>query len=127
MRFSYLLKTAYRDSRKNRGKLFMFMSSIILGIMALVAINSFNHNLVRDIDTQTKSILGADIRAEGKIPLPPQLQIVLDSVPGERASEQEFFSMAYVPKKDETQFVKIKGVEGNFPFYGELVLSLIHI
>ncbi len=121
MRFSYLLKTAYRDSRKNRGKLFMFMSSIILGIMALVAINSFNHNLVRDIDTQTKSILGADIRAEGKIPLPPQLQIVLDSVPGERASEQEFFSMAFIPKKDETQFVKIKGVEGNFPFYGELV------
>ena len=120
-RFSYLLKTAYRDSRKNRGKLFMFMSSIILGIMALVAINSFNHNLVRDIDTQTKSILGADIRAEGKQPLPPQLQIVLDSVPGERASEVEFFSMAYLPKNDETQFVKIKGVEGNFPFYGNIV------
>ena len=120
-RFGYLLKTAYRDSRKNRGKLFMFMSSIILGIMALVAINSFNHNLVRDIDTQTKSILGADIKAEGKQPLPPQCQILLDSVPGERASEMEFFSMAYVPKKDETQFVKIKGVQGNFPFYGNLV------
>lgn len=119
--FSYLAKTAYRDSRKNRGKLFMFMSSIILGIMALVAINSFNHNLVRDIDNQTKSILGTDIKAEGKQPLPPNLQVILDSVPGERAVEMEFFSMAFIPNRDETQFVKIKAIEGNFPFYGKLV------
>ena len=118
---TFLAKTAYRDSRKNRAKLFMFMSSIILGIMALVAINSFNHNLVRDIDNQTKSILGADIKTEGKQPLPPNLQFMLDSVPGERASEMEFFSMAYVPKSDETQFVRIKAIEGEFPFYGKLV------
>ena len=42
----YLLKTAYADSRKNWGKLAMFMSSIVLGMTALVAINSFNYNLV---------------------------------------------------------------------------------
>ena len=121
--FTYLLKTALRDSRKNKGKLFMFMSSIILGIMALVAINSFNHNLVRDIDTQTKSILGADIRAEGRQPLPPECQAILDSLPAERASEMEFFSMAYLPAQDETQFVRIKAIEGAFPFYGNLVTA----
>ena len=119
--FFYLAKTALRDSRKNRGKLFMFMSSIILGIMALVAINSFNHNLVKDIDAQTKTILGADIQAEGKQPITPLLQQALDSVPGERATEMEFFSMAYMPKSDETQFVKIKAISGAFPFYGQIL------
>ena len=34
----FLFRTAIRDSRKNRGKLAMFMSSIVLGIAALVAI-----------------------------------------------------------------------------------------
>lgn len=123
--FLFLAKTALRDSRKNRGKLFMFMSSIILGIMALVAINSFNYNLVKDIDNQTKSVLGADIMVEGKKPLPEQLKVVLDSVPGERASQMEFFSMALIDSKEsaeeETQFARVQAVEGNFPFYGNLV------
>lgn len=120
-KFSFLLKTAYRDSRKNRTKLFMFMSSIILGIMALVAINSFSHNLERDIDLQTKSLLGADIEAKGNSPMTASLTAVLDSVPGERASQMEFFSMAYIPKVDGTQFVRIKAIQGEFPFYGKLV------
>ena len=85
--FGYLLKTAYRDSRKNRGKLFMFMSSIILGIMALVAINSFNYNLVKDIDNQTKSVLGADVQVEGKTILPAHLQEVLDSIAIDQSSQ----------------------------------------
>lgn len=122
--FLFLAKTALRDSRKNRGKLFMFMSSIILGIMALVAINSFNYNLVKDIDNQTKSVLGADIMVEGKKAMPAHLKVVLDSVPGERASQMEFFSMAVIgdgSEEDETQFTRIKAIEGGFPFYGSLV------
>ncbi len=123
--FAFLAKTALRDSRKNRGKLFMFMSSIVLGIMALVAINSFNYNLVKDIDNQTKSVLGADIMVEGKKPLPAHLKVVVDSVPGQRASQMEFFSMALIDTKDsaeqETQFTRVQAVEGNFPFYGNLV------
>lgn len=118
--FLFLLKLAIRDSRKNRSKLFMFMSSIILGITALVAINSFNYNLVRDIDNQTKSLLGADIKVSGNNPLTDSLQIILDSIPGEGAMEMELFSMAYIPKDEGTQFVRIKAIEGNFPFYGEI-------
>lgn len=119
--FSFIARTALRDSRRNRGRLFMFMSSIILGVMALVAINSFNHNLVKDIDNQTKSILGADIQVEGKKPLTPTLQMMLDSVPGERAKQLEFFSMVVIPGSGETQFSRIKALEGEYPFYGTLM------
>ena len=38
--YSWLLRMAWRDSRRNRGRLLLFVSSIILGIAALVAINS---------------------------------------------------------------------------------------
>ena len=119
--FLFIIKTALRDSRRNTGRLFMFMSSIILGITALVAINSFNYNLVRDIDEQSKSLLGADLVINGNRALSPELKMIADSLPGERASELELFSMAYIPLRDETQFVRIKAIEGNFPFYGKIL------
>ncbi|NNK89372.1 MAG: hypothetical protein HKO89_02080, partial [Saprospiraceae bacterium] len=73
------------------------MSSIILGITALVAINSFNYNLVRDIDEQSKALLGADLVINGNRALNEELRTIADSLPGEKASELELFSMAYIP------------------------------
>jgi putative ABC transport system permease protein len=119
--FGFLIKTALRDSRKDRAKLVLFMSSIILGVAALVAINSFNYNLVDDIDDEAKKLLGADIVVSSNRPLNDDLLQVLDSLPGEQASEAELFSMAFLPKSEESQFVRIKALEGNFPFYGTLM------
>ena len=98
----FLLKTAIRDSRKNRGRLFLFMSSIILGIAALVAINSFNYNLVDDIDEQSKTLLGADLSISGNKPVNESLSLLMDSIPGERAEKIELFSMAFFPSNEET-------------------------
>ncbi len=116
----FLARTALKDSRKNRGKLFMFMSSIILGIAALVAINSFNYNLVEDIDEQALSLMGADLVVNSNRKIPENILDTLATLPGETASEIELFSMAYLPRIDETQFMRIKALEGDFPFYGKL-------
>ena len=116
----FLLKTAYLDSRKERSKLMMFMASIILGIAALVAINSFNYNLVKDIDKQALSLLGADIVISGNRALPESLTVYTDSLQAEEASQTSLFSMAYMAQNDQSQFVNIKALEGDFPFYGIL-------
>lgn len=99
----------------------LFMSSIILGIAALVAINGFNHNLRDQIDQEAASLLGADLAATGNVPADPSLINLLDSLPGEKAREMELMSMAYIPKTDETQFVRLKALKGPFPFYGEMI------
>ncbi|MEZ4951895.1 MAG: ABC transporter permease, partial [Saprospiraceae bacterium] len=119
--FSFLAKTAYRDSRRNRGKLAMFMSSIILGIAALVAINSFNYNLVEDVDEQALSILGADYVVSGNNLPNDEVKSMLDSLPGDTAKLIELFSMSFMPKEEQTQFVRIKAVKGAYPFYGKMV------
>ncbi|MDF1699184.1 MAG: FtsX-like permease family protein [Saprospiraceae bacterium] len=121
MNWSLIQKTAIRDSRKDRSKLFLFMSSIILGVAALVAINSFNDNLVRDINNQSKSLLGADMSVGGNKQLSENLVASLDSLDGERSSEIELFSMSFLPKIEESQFVRIKGLDGSFPYYGTLL------
>jgi len=41
----WVWQMAWRDARRNFSRLFLFISSIIIGIAALVAINSFNENL----------------------------------------------------------------------------------
>lgn len=117
----FLIRTAIRDSRRNRGKLILFMSSIVLGIAALVAINSFNDNLQADLDRQALSLLGADLVVSGNQEPDADIRTLLDSLPGKRASEVELFSMAYLTKTEGTQFVRLRAVEGEFPFYGEIV------
>ena len=121
MNWSLIAKTAIRDSRKDRSKLFLFMSSIILGVAALVAINSFNDNLVRDIEIQSKSLLGADMTVGGNKPIPESLLTSLDSLGGKKSSEVELFSMSYLPSVDQSQFVRLKGLSGGFPYYGKLI------
>ena len=121
MKWPLIIKTAIRDSRKDRSKLLLFMSSIILGVAALVAINSFNDNLVRDIDTQSKSLLGADMTVGGRKPIPAELIESLDSLNAEQSTETELFSMSYLPSVGESQFVRLKGLDGDFPYYGNLL------
>ena len=59
---------AWRDSRRNRSRLLLFISSIILGIGALVAINSLSDTLQEEIDEQAANLLGADIElSSGKL------------------------------------------------------------
>jgi putative ABC transport system permease protein len=62
--FAWILKMALRDFRKNLSRLLLFVSSIVVGIAALVAISSFGENLVKDIDNQAKELLGADLVLE---------------------------------------------------------------
>lgn len=119
-RFAFLVKTAIRDSRKNRMRLVLFMSSIVLGVAALVAINSFNYNLRHEIDKEAATLLGADLAASGNRPAEPSVLSILDSLPGEKAREMEMLTMSYLPKADATQFIRLKALEGKFPFYGKI-------
>ncbi|MFT7451664.1 MAG: putative ABC transport system permease protein, partial [Patescibacteria group bacterium] len=111
---------AWRDSRRNRGRLLLFISSIILGIAALVAINSFSENLVKDINTEAKTLLGADLMLETTQAKSDTLMELLDSIGGERTEIVGFASMAYFPKGGNTRLSYIKAQGGPFPFYGKM-------
>ncbi len=121
MNLPFLLKTAYRDAKTQWPKLLMFMASIILGISALVAINSFNDNLIKDLDRQAASITGADIVISGNRPATGDLLKVMDSIPGERSKLFELFSMSYLEDRNISQFVQIKALQGDFPYYGKIL------
>lgn len=117
--FGWLLKMAWRDGKASLSRLLLFMASIILGIAAVVSIQLFSDNLKQNIKTQSKALMGADFIIDSrKAPSKKVLQII-DSL-GADASEVNFISMAAFPKNNNTKLVKVRALEGAFPFYGKL-------
>jgi putative ABC transport system permease protein len=119
LKMGWLFKMAWRDSRRSRSRLFLFISSIILGIGALVAIYSFGDNLRKDIDMQAASLLGADLSISVNKEISKKLQGFLDSL-GENRSEQKSFGSMVLFKSGGTRLVQVKALGGDFPYYGSL-------
>jgi putative ABC transport system permease protein len=119
----WLMKMAWRDSRKNRSRLMLFISSMILGIAALVAIYAVGDNLNRDIDKQAATLLGADLNLHSnKMPGAPGKKLIdsLNKRSTSYAEEQSFASMVLFLKGQGTRLVQIRALKGEFPFYGTI-------
>ncbi|MDX1543885.1 MAG: FtsX-like permease family protein [Christiangramia sp.] len=119
-RFGWLLKMSIRDGKASSRKLILFMASIILGIAAVVSIQSFSNNLKKNIALQSKALMGADyIIDSDKVPN-ERVTFIIDSLGGPEGKEISFASMAAFPGKQGTKLVQVRGINGDFPFYGEL-------
>jgi putative ABC transport system permease protein len=117
---AWLFKMAWRDGKASGGRLILFMASIILGITALVSIQSFSDNLKENIRLQSKSLMGADFIIDSRQLPNEKVKGIIDSLGGAEGMEVNFASMAAFPKNDGSKLVRVRGLEGNFPLYGEL-------
>ncbi|PSQ87572.1 MAG: permease [Bacteroidetes bacterium QS_3_64_15] len=120
MKLTWILKMAWRDSRGSRKRLALYLSAMVLGVAALVAIRGFSANLTRTVDQEAKTLLGADLKLEGESPFSDSTEALIDSVGGVQSRRVSFASMAYVPSTGGTRLSAVRAVEGDFPFYGAL-------
>ncbi|MGK6351144.1 ABC transporter permease [Parapedobacter sp. DT-150] len=119
----WIVRMAWRDSRRNRSRLFLFISSIIIGIAALVAIYSFGDNLEKDIDNQAATLVGADLVLHSNRQLTDDTERIVDSVrqiSDEYSEEQSFASMVLFASNGGTRLVQVRALSGDFPYYGQL-------
>jgi putative ABC transport system permease protein len=114
----WLLLMAWRDSRRSRGRLLLFSSSVVLGIAALVAIRAFGDSLQATIGVQAKSLLGADLVFSSRDPFPKEVDQEIAALGGKQAREISFSSMVYFKKSEGTRLVLVRGIEPGFPYYG---------
>jgi putative ABC transport system permease protein len=115
----WLFKMAWRDAKASRVRLLLFMASIILGIAAVVSIQLFSENLKSNIKTQSKALMGADFIIDSDALPNARAQAIIDSL-GPDAREVNFVSMIAFPKNGGTKLVRVRGLEGDFPFYGTI-------
>ncbi len=116
---SFVLKMAWRDSRRNRARLFLFISAITVGIAALTAVRSFSVNLTRDIDREAKTLLGADLLIGANQVAPDSILQAFNTPGTERSEVTNFVSMVRFPGNGGTRLSQIRALEGNYPFYGK--------
>ncbi|MFQ5929117.1 MAG: ABC transporter permease [Acidobacteriota bacterium] len=114
---------AWRESRSSRKRLFLFISSMLLGVAALVAISSFGQNLESAVDEQAKSLLGADLLIYSRRPFSKEAEALIHSLQGEQSRETRFSSMLYFSQSEDTRLVQVRAIEGDFPYYGVLETS----
>ncbi|WP_051718635.1 ABC transporter permease [Hymenobacter sp. IS2118] len=114
---SWLLRMAWRDSRRSRARLLLFMASIVLGIAALVGINSFGDNLARSIDEQARELLGADLVLSANQPFAQELEPALQKMGQAQIQEISFASLAEFRPGRGVRLVQVRARSGGF-FYG---------
>lgn len=123
---------AWRDSRRSRSRLALFMSSIVLGIAALVGINSFGDNLARSIREQARELLGADLVLSSSQPfttlagpalthgdsLVAGLAPTLRKLGQTRSDEAAFASLVSFPRTQGVRLAQVRALGAGFPYYG---------
>jgi putative ABC transport system permease protein len=114
---------AWRESRTARRKLFLYMSTIAVGVAALVSIDSFARNVTRSVREQSRALLGGDVQLSSRRAFAPETERLLDSLrragmPNARSTT--FPSMAVVPRTGNTRLAQIHGVSAGYPLYGEI-------
>ena len=126
MRSSQLFALAWRESRTARRRLLLYMSSISLGVGALVAIDSFASNTQRSVREQARALLGGDIALNARSDYTKPVLAVLDTLRKEGVGVADittFASMALVPRSGGTRLAQIEAVTPGYPFFGDIVTN----
>ncbi|MEO1381692.1 MAG: FtsX-like permease family protein [Bacteroidota bacterium] len=118
--FSWLVQMAWRDSRRNTGRLILFTTAIVLGVAALVAVDSFEANLKKDIDSEAQTLLGADLLIRSNMAYDSSAQALIDSIGGNKTEERTFVSMVYFGGGDSSRFVQVRALGDGYPYYGTI-------
>src|SRR5215218_5398906 len=117
-----IFRLAWRESRTARRRLLLYMSSISLGVAALVAIDSFASNVTGSVREQSRALLGGDVAFGARQgPFTPKADSILDSLraTGIRIARQTTFaSMGLVERSGGTRLVQVRAVTPEYPFYG---------
>ncbi|MGJ8637997.1 MAG: ABC transporter permease [Opitutaceae bacterium] len=116
---TFILKTAWRDARRQQRRLLLCALSIVFGVAALVAVDSFSANLNRAMDAEAKALLGADLQITSRVGFDEKAELIFSQIGGEQARETRFASMAYFPSSEGSRLVQLRALGGGFPFYGE--------
>ena len=116
----WMLRMAWRDSRSSRRRILVFVSSMVLGVASLVAINSFGLNLRSAVDEQARTLLGADLSVESGRPIPDSVETIIERIGGAQSRRTSFSSMAVFTRSGETRLATVRAMQEGFPWYGAI-------
>ncbi|MFO0267288.1 MAG: ABC transporter permease, partial [Cyclobacteriaceae bacterium] len=121
LRDPWVWRMAWRDGRHNASRLFLFIASMITGIAAVVAISSLNYSMQQELNRNAKELLGADLVIKSNKKFDSTFTALLDSAAIQQAANADMASMVMFMNTGQSRLVKLTALEGDFPFYGDLI------
>lgn len=123
----FVLRLAWREARAARRRLALLTASVMAGVGALVAVNSFTDNLTTSVAEQAQALLGADLSIGGNRPIDsvPAASRLVDSLrrvggPAVRSARTASFAAMAFAKNGGARLVQVRTVEAGWPFYGTI-------
>ena len=116
----WILKMAWRDSRRQRGRLALYTTSVSIGIAALVALQSLAMSLRSQVDLEASALLGADLQVSSKQPFTQKLESHIKSLDANLAEQIKLTSMVYLPRGSHSRLAEIRALTEGYPFYGKI-------
>lgn len=111
---------AGRDLRAQPMGFRLYALALALGMGAMIAVTSFRDSMGEVLDQQAKTLLGADLAVRVRREFTPTARAFLDRIPGARADESAFRTMAWFVEREQSRFVQVRALDGAFPFFGTL-------
>ena len=123
MRARAVLAAVLREARAARGRLFFFTGCLAIGVAAVVGVSALVEAMESGLRAESRDLLAADLRVSARRPLPPELDLFFAELPHERTDVRELAALASAPERKKSRLVELKVVDGEYPFYGQLVLD----
>lgn len=127
----FVRRLAWRQAHAARRRLALLTASVVAGVGALVAVNSFTRNLTVAVAEQAQDLLGADLSLGSRSPaddIKPARRLLdsLRRVGGAAvhvATSANFAAMAYQPRSGGARLVQVRTVDPGWPYYGTMTTS----
>ena len=119
----WIWRMAWRDSRSQRIRLVIFSLAIVSGLAALTAIHSLKASVERGIASEAKALLGSDLRVSSRSKIEVVAAEELTVMADEASREISFPSMMRFLPDGGARLMQVRGISGNFPFYGQVETS----
>ncbi|MDA7649191.1 ABC transporter permease [Akkermansiaceae bacterium] len=116
----WVWRMAWRDSRSQRVRLVIFSLAIVSGIAALTAIHSLKTSVERGIASEAKALLGSDLRVSSRKEMSREDVDRLAGMASRSSREIGFPSMMRFLPDRGIRLMQVRGIEGDYPFYGEV-------
>lgn len=116
----WVWRMAYRDGRRGLLRLLLSLSCVVMAVALVVLAFSFRENLLASIQSQSKSLLGADLALDSREPFSADDAKLFNSLGGEQSRQVGFTSMVSFAASGEARLVQVRAIGGRFPYYGAL-------
>ena len=121
MKVRFAFRLALREGRHGLRRVGVYMTSITLGVTALVSIHSFRDDVARSVKEEADVLMGANARLEANRPFPDSVSVILDSLEAEGvpvSRRTTALSMVLAPASGQVRLLQVQAVDGGFPFFG---------